>query len=103
MEQGGVAKPRFLQVVRAQSHARAALCGHAAPAVGPDHDGDDAGRLGGPDRPDLNPTRFEVTDQPAPGVVLADAGHQAHRFAGGGGPRAEVGSLAASPDRYRGG
>ena len=102
MEQAGVREPRFLQVIRVQADTRPALRRHRPMAVGSDQHRDGAGRLRGPHRAHLDPSRLDVGHQPPAGLVIADARDEACRFAQRGGPGAEVGGLAASADRDRG-
>jgi hypothetical protein len=66
-----------------------------------DKHSDRPGRLSSPHRANLYAPRFEIGDKPAPGFVIAHAGHEAHGLADRGRPRTEVGRLAAAPDGDR--
>ena len=60
MQETGVAKPRLVEVLRAEADAGPALGGHGAAAIGADQNCDRAGRFLRPRRTHLDTARFEV-------------------------------------------
>ena len=98
MQEAEAAEPVLFDLLRAKSEHGPLLAGEGAFATGSEQDRDGAGRLAALDGLDLHPARLDLRHQPAPELVVADAGDQPGVLAQGGRPGAEIGGLATASD-----